>query len=135
MTLVFIDDDADDTAIFCEAVLDLLQSDNGKNQKEIIHCVQINDSLKAVHTILTMETVPDYIFIDINMPMVSGRECLMHLKSNARFSQVPVIMLSTTIREQDALELVNMGAVECLAKPHSYNDLKDMFTKYIYTKQ
>jgi CheY-like chemotaxis protein len=135
MTIVFIDDDPDDTAFFCEVIAYLHDLDPLHQGEPPIHCIQLNDSRKAIDVLSEIEVLPDYIFLDINMPVVSGKECLSHLKSLSRFAHIPVIMFSTTVWETDACELMKMGAVDCVVKPASFVDLAYLFSKYLYNKR
>src|SRR5689334_19161068 len=46
-------------------------------------------------------TVPDVIFLDINMPRYSGFECYTFFKKDSRFRHTRFVFLSTTINEKD----------------------------------
>jgi CheY-like chemotaxis protein len=132
MTVIFIDDDADDTALFCEVIYYLSKIDGVNTKKENVECIQINDSRNVVGQIAALETMPDCIFIDMHMPMISGRECLEEIKAHGKYSGIPVIILSTALRENDVLELKTIGAVDCAVKPVTFAALTKMFALYVY---
>lgn len=46
---------------------------------------------------------PDMILLDINLPKMSGQEVLIYIKSNDKFKQIPVIMLTTSSAEKDII--------------------------------
>jgi putative two-component system response regulator len=63
--------------------------------------------------------IPDLILLDIEMPEMNGYEAIGILKSDARFTEIPVIFL--TAREDDASELegLSLGATDYVSKPFS----------------
>ncbi|HKZ36617.1 MAG TPA: response regulator [Chryseolinea sp.] len=113
MIILCIDDDPDDTDFFCEAI---------KVVSPEAKCMTANDGLSALK-ILRSEILPDIIFLDINMPRMSGREVLMQIKKSYKLSQVPIIIYSTTILPRDVDNFRNLGAHDVLAK---YIKLKDL---------
>jgi CheY-like chemotaxis protein len=134
MTILFIDDDQDDTDLFCEAIAYLNNSEFVYGDKQLIHCTAVNNGCQAIDLLDTLQELPDYIFLDINMPVMGGRECLSHLKSNHKFAKIPIIMLSTACRPDDATEFKELGASDCIIKPRGFNELVKIFAKYVYAK-
>ncbi len=57
------------------------------------------DGYEAIEKLKTLPVLPDLIFMDINMPRMNGLECLAEIRRDANFSQIPVIMLSTSTEE------------------------------------
>ena len=115
-TCFLIDDDIDDQEIF---VLVL------KSVNPSITCVTANDGIEAV-TKLTEEEAfnPDYIFLDLNMPRMDGRECLQEIKKIDRLKKVPVIIYSTSSGQNDMLATRALGASGYLEKQSSVTELK-----------
>ena len=72
MTILFIDDDADDTEMFCEAVVYLNDSDFVAAKKEELVCLTLSDGRKAINFLTGLRELPDNIFLDINMPIMGG---------------------------------------------------------------
>ena len=132
MTILFIDDDPDDTDLFCDAVNYLNSSDLFASPKEDIQCIVINDGCKAVELLPALEAVPDLIFLDINMPIMGGKECLIFLKNNPDFKDIPVVMLSTAFKDSESAIFKSLGAVECLKKPSNFQNLVKILSKYVY---
>ena len=61
----------------------------------------------------------DLILLDIEMPGVNGYETLRRLKSDKRFSDIPVIFLTAMSDENSELEGFNLGAADYITKPFS----------------
>lgn len=69
-------------------------------------------------------TVPDIIFLDLNMPLKNGQECLTEIRANKKFKAVPVVIYSTSRSSQHIDDTFLNGANFYFPKPDSYNDLK-----------
>ncbi len=113
MVVLCIDDDPDDTDIFREALMEV----NPEAQ-----CLVANDGLNALK-ILRAEPLPDVIFLDINMPRMSGREVLVQIKKSYKWSQIPIIIYSTTIIPRDADDYRKLGAHDFVRKHAKFKDL------------
>jgi DNA-binding response OmpR family regulator len=57
------------------------------------------------------------ILLDINMPRTNGFETLKQVRANAKFKDVPVIMLSASDDESDMLDSFDLGANGYIVKP------------------
>lgn len=105
--LVYIDDDEDDILVLAEVLLQI------NDEIECVSAVNAQDGLD----LLEQSDPPHYIFLDINMPRISGKECLQHIRANARYDHVPVVMLSTSTSDTDIKECMALGATAFLVKP------------------
>jgi CheY-like chemotaxis protein len=116
-TVVFIvDDDTDDREFFCEALHEI---------DENITCICAGSGNEAITLLNQPGTVlPDYIFMDLNMPRLSGKQCLTLIKKMERLSDIPVIIFSTTRQFHEAEEAKQLGAALFLTKPCSFTELK-----------
>ena len=61
--------------------------------------------------------VPDYIFLDINMPRMNGLQCLPEIKKLPHLRDAKVIMYSTSSDEDIQQTTRQLGADEFLVKP------------------
>jgi len=68
----------------------------------------------ALVELSTSTLLPDLIFMDINMPGMSGIECLEEIVKNPGWTHIPVVMLSTSIEEVEQAR--SMGARAFLQK-------------------
>jgi two-component system response regulator len=60
---------------------------------------------------------PGLILLDINMPKMNGIEVLRHLKNDPEKRRIPVVMLTTSRRDQDMIESYNLGVNSYIVKP------------------
>lgn len=115
--LIFIvDDDVDDKDLFIEALKEL---------DDKIKCHTAWNGEDALEKLSLMDELPAYIFVDINMPKVNGKQFLGELMTLERFNKIPVIMLTTSHLEEDIDETRNLGATFFLTKPNSFAELKN----------
>jgi CheY-like chemotaxis protein len=109
------DDDPDDRELFIEALRTI---DPG------CECITAMDGEEALSKLTDgLPQLPDFIFLDLNMPRVNGRECLAAIKKNARINQIPVIIYSTSAEKKDIQETIQSGAAFFLQKPNRFDDL------------
>ncbi|HYC85685.1 MAG TPA: response regulator [Chryseosolibacter sp.] len=114
LKILLADDDAIDRELFADAMKSTEVSfviDEVKNGQEVL------DYLKAC------KQFPDFIFLDLNMPIVDGREALTKIKSSEKFRVIPVFVLSTSSSQHDIFESYYAGANLFLVKPPSYDAL------------
>ena len=64
-----------------------------------------------------MEKLPDVIITDLNMPRVEGHQVISHLKANASFHKIPVVVLSVSKRAEDSEKSFMLGAAGYFVKP------------------
>ena len=95
--ILLADDNRDDRFFFKDALSDLSVS-------TILTCVE--DGEKLI-TFLSKNSarLPDVLFLDINMPIKSGSECLKEIKLNKSLQHLPVIIYSSSLPELVADEL------------------------------
>ena len=114
--LLIVDDDTDDIEFFCDAL---------KEIDEDYFCVYAYNADYAWNYLMKPENKPAYIFLDLNLPRVSGKEFLMQIRKEARFNDVPVIMYSASTMQKEIDELYELGASYYLEKPTSFKALKE----------
>jgi DNA-binding NtrC family response regulator len=109
-----VDDDRDDREIFIEA---LAQIDSNCN------CITAENGEDAIKKLTADSFIPDYIFLDLNMPQKNGRECLVEIKSMKRLDEIPVIIYSTSSLPREKEELAQLGASMFMTKPANFDEL------------
>ena len=67
---------------------------------------------------------PDLILLDLNMPKMDGREVLAELKMDPEFSDIPVVVLTTSEAEQDVLNSYKLHANCFVTKPVDFEQFQ-----------
>ncbi len=75
--------------------------------------------------------IPDLIISDIKMPEMKGDEFLTYMKTNALFSPIPIIMLSSEESTTERIRLLEEGAADYILKPFNPMELKIRIKKII----
>lgn len=73
------------------------------------------------------------IITDINMPDINGLELINFVRSNARYSHVPIIIVSTEKSEEDKKRGMALGATAYVTKPFQSAELQEAILKIIGT--
>jgi CheY-like chemotaxis protein len=114
---VFLIDDDEDDQLFFE--IGLTEYD------PTIEFIYDKDSETALRRLSEkMQPLPDIVFLDWNMPKLSGRQILGAIRANRRYNDVPVIIFTTSSSWQDRDEAKQLGASYFLSKPASLYELK-----------
>jgi CheY-like chemotaxis protein len=109
------DDDADDANLFCEALTRIAPT---------MKCLTVENGRQAFELLSEHQAEPPHvIFLDINMPIMDGWECLRKLKENSDYQHIPVIMYSTSSARKDIEMAYNLGALLFLTKPEDFHEL------------
>jgi CheY-like chemotaxis protein len=107
-TVIIIDDDQDDLEIMTEAIR---QADPGIRPECFVH------SQEAVQMLLARRPVPDFVFIDINMPVLPGDKCLQMFRESEDFNHTSITIYSTSLPHRVAKNLRVLGANHVFEKP------------------
>jgi putative two-component system response regulator len=90
----------------------------GRNLLKVYYEVYPAPSAAKLFEILE-NVIPELILLDIEMPEMNGYEAIKKLKSDDRFSDIPVVFLTSKTDEGSELEGFNLGAVDYIFKPFS----------------
>lgn len=69
---------------------------------------------------------PDLVFLDLNLPVIDGREVLETVKADADLKRIPIIVLSTSHTQADISGSYKRGANSYLVKPADVNTFFNM---------
>jgi CheY-like chemotaxis protein len=70
---------------------------------------------------------PDIIFLDLNLPRLDGREVLRLLKEEEATKTIPVVIVSSSEREEDVRKAYELGASSYVSKSAILSDLDPMY--------
>ena len=119
MLVLLVDDDLDEYEIFREAV---------QRVNTNITCLHACNGSEALVTLQEMASLPNYVFLDSNMPVMDGRRCLRLIKCHERLKHIPVYIYSTSSNAAEMQHYKTLGALEFITKPGSFSALVDMLT-------
>jgi CheY-like chemotaxis protein len=74
---------------------------------------------------------PQILFLDLNMPIKSGKECLDEIRSDDKLLHLPVAIYSTSASRRDIDETYDKGADVYITKPCDYKELKKIILKVL----
>ena len=113
--ILLVDDDADDRKYFIDAVAEI---------DARIECVTAKDGLQALELLQNDGlSLPDFIFLDLNMPRMNGKLCLEEIKKQSRLQQIPIVIYTTSSGTRDKEQLLAMGAFAFVTKPPEFDQL------------
>lgn len=116
LNCLLVDDDLDDQEIFIMVT---------KSINENINCITANDGAEALLFLNDhSQIIPDYIFLDVNMPKINGVECLKKIKNIERVKDCKIFMYSTTSENYIVTETKKLGVTEFIIKPALTAELK-----------
>ncbi|MBE7170913.1 MAG: response regulator [Williamsia sp.] len=123
-TILYAEDDFDDFMILSDAF---------RAFNEDIELVRAENGLKVIDYLKQIESAgayPSLIILDLNMPVMDGKETLTRLKSIEQFSDIPVVIFTTSsdVRDKRILEKYD---VPFYTKPISYQDLKPIVEMFV----
>jgi DNA-binding response OmpR family regulator len=114
LIILLVDDDIDDKEMFCEAVKEISKSHE---------CIWAKNGYEALDLLNAKSVKPDYIFLDINMPLLNGKQSLAKIKASENLQNIPVYMYSTSSQDRDRSEMLTLGADGFITKPDNYKEL------------
>ncbi|GAC1530637.1 MAG: hypothetical protein NVS3B15_09600 [Sediminibacterium sp.] len=118
-----VDDDMDDQDIFKDAL------------KEIDPSFKVVTAVNGIQAIQQLTkaigSLPDFIFIDLNMPLMNGIHCLKEVKKITSLLSIPVIIYSTSSFSKDIEDAKKYGAFDYIVKPFCFQELCERIRKVI----
>jgi DNA-binding NtrC family response regulator len=124
--ILLVDDDLDDRELFLEA-MHLISSDSTVGALE--------NSEMLVGKLTQMSTLPEFLFLDLNMPKKSGLQCLKEIQQHEKLKHIRVIIYSTSLNPKDIEETHADGAYCFVQKPNTFADLKVILQNVLDRKE
>lgn len=119
--ILFSDDDTDDALLFTQAA-DLMTS------SILLSFAEDGEQLMRY---LSKEVLPDMIFLDLNMPVKNGIECLREIRSDSKLDWLPVIIYTTSDNPKDIDACYDLRANLYVVKPTSFENIIKTLKKVI----
>ena len=114
-SILIIGDDGDDVEILSEAFT--------KSGVDSVPTVQTAmQAFMFLQTIESKEELPNLIVVDLYLPGIRGDQFLQDLTVMPKYGHIPVIVLSTEKSEKEIERYKQMGALDYLIKPSTYEE-------------
>jgi two-component system response regulator len=98
--------------------------------------IPFKDGEEALEYLLanTNPDLPQFIFLDLNMPKMGGLEFIHEIKSDNRTKDIPIAVLTSTTELPDIKESMKLGVKYYIPKPIEYEDVEKIAEELGYTR-
>ena len=122
-TIMIVEDSADDF----EAISRAFKINSISNP--VNHFVNGEDAMNYLFANDSKDKLPALILLDLNMPKTDGRVFLKIIKNDDRFTDIPIIVLTTSLNDNDIEKCYENGANSYLQKPVRFEELVESIKK------
>jgi CheY-like chemotaxis protein len=122
LQLLLADDDMDDCFLFREILEELSVN---------VTLTTVDDGVKLMQYLNEKGSIPDALYLDLNIPRKNGFDCLAEIRMDAKLKSLPVIIYSTSYDKNVVNNLKESGASFYVRKPSDFQDLKNVILKSI----
>lgn len=112
--LFLVDDDEDDQEFFLSVLSEI---------DSTLTCEVACNGKVALDQLHIRSKNPDMIFLDLNMPVMDGRQFLTVIKQNQKLKDIPVVILSTGSDAATIAASKSLGAAHFMTKPVKLSQL------------
>lgn len=120
--ILLIDDDVEDQEIFKAAL---------SRVSDLSECITFTNAQEALDKLIDKELSPDVIFLDLNMPIMTGQEFLLEVKNRIETQHIPIIIFSTSSNPTTIKLTKELGAMDFITKPDRFDTLVNMLRPLI----
>ena len=123
-TIVYAEDDWDDV----QFVRDCFKKYSEKI--ELVHAPNGSEALSALDDLQQQGMTPCLIILDINMPLMDGRQALVKIKETHYLKKVPVVIFTTSNSFMDKEFATKWGA-DFITKPLRYAEVEGLAEEFV----
>jgi CheY-like chemotaxis protein len=114
--ILLVEDNSDDELLTLRA----LKKNHMRNEVRVAH-----DGVEALEFLFGSgpgkdshpNPLPKLILLDLKLPRIDGLEVLQRIRANENTKLIPVVILTTSIEQQDRLRSYGLGANSYVRKP------------------
>ena len=126
LQILLVEDNEDDVVLLKELMEE-------RPQMRIMHVA--NDGDEAIEFLKSrrfrsQDEKPDIILLDINMPRRNGFDVLEEIKRDEELRSIPVVMLTTSGRDEDIRKSYNCGACSFITKPIELRRFREIISAF-----
>jgi CheY-like chemotaxis protein len=115
--ILIVDDDHDDIDILREAL-------EGSGVEAVHHVHTAMQAFLYLQEFKLRKDLPKLIVVDSHLQGITGAEFLADLKTMELYKEIHIIVMSTTKSDKEIERYRQIGVVEYLVKPSSYDEYK-----------
>jgi CheY-like chemotaxis protein len=119
--ILLADDDDDDRLLFTDVVKEYSTGSN----------LTFAHNGEHLMTMLHSGARPDVLFLDLNMPLKNGIECLEEIRSDEKLKHLPVVIFSTSSHPGTITQMYEIGAHLYVRKPNDFNALRRVISEVL----
>ena len=123
-TILYVDDDHDDLLIISEAF------EKYTDHLTVVHARHGYEALQILKSMSQKNKLPCLIILDINMPVMDGKETLSEIRRNENYKNIPVVIFSTSRHLYEKKFAENLDA-EFITKPIQYSHLESLVQEFV----
>lgn len=123
-SILLVEDDEDDVFLFRDTLLEI------NPHSKLLNAINGLEAIKELN--LMKPDKPQFIFTDLNMPLMNGWEFLKEIKQVKSFKDIPVFILSTSTESKDRSQSIVYGAAGFFTKPATVQELKAILEKAVH---
>lgn len=115
MSVLFVDDDPEEFELFSDALQSIAPSVTCTWERNCAGCLER----------LQSGLIPDILFMDVNMPLVSGFDCILEVLKLDHCRNLRVVVYSGMFSDHQMQKLLKCQNIEVMIKPKSFIDLQN----------
>jgi len=96
-----------------------------------VELASFDEAAKLLRHVTTSEAVPDLIFLDLNMPDMSGFACIEFIRAFEHLRHVPIVIHSPIDNPEDEDAAYALGANLCAPRTFTPDDLRQLIVRVI----
>lgn len=122
-TIVYAEDDLDDLFIMTQAF-------QKHEHIEVLHAPDGKKAMLMLENLASVNSLPCLVILDINMPVMNGREALQAIRSHNDLNKLPVVLFSTSSSASDRL-FAEAHEAYLITKPSDFLNLETIVTQFL----
>ncbi|GAC1417122.1 MAG: response regulator [Flavisolibacter sp.] len=123
-TILYVDDDYDDLFLISEAF------SNYTEKLNVVHACNGQEGLGVLKTMMDVQKLPCLIIMDINMPILDGKETLKIIRTSEKIEKIPVVLFSTSKNELD-IQFAKQWDAHFISKPDKFLQMENLVQEFV----
>jgi two-component system response regulator len=122
-TILLVEDNPDDEKLTLRAL----------SRNSVEHVTVVRDGVEALdylfgegaHAGRDPSTMPTVVLLDLKLPKLDGLEVLRRLRADERTQRLPIVILTSSLEEQDLIKSYKLGVNSYIRKPVDFNQFME----------